>query len=48
MMPLMNWTDAPCPVCKAAVGEPCVVKRPRDRVAHLARQDRVVRMYQKW
>jgi len=33
-----------CPRCRAAVDEPCVIRSgPPGRVAHLPRQDRVVR-----
>ena len=33
-----------CPRCRAAVGEPCVIRNgPPGRVVHLPRQDRAVR-----
>jgi len=39
-----DYTAVPCPVCRAAIGTPCTVRRgPPGRTTHLARQDRAVR-----
>jgi len=39
-----DYIAIPCPVCKAPIGVACTIGTgPRDRAAHLARQDRAVR-----